>query len=382
MTPGAHFCIGIPGTVLDRDTRQLLKLVRPTGIILFGRNIASAAQLAGLTHGLRRLLGGRLLICLDHEGGRVNRLKNLTGVVPSALQLGFLGRRDRALQHGRLTGRLLREVGVNVNLAPVLDLHLKPKTDNSVPDRCWSRDPAEVARLAGAFLHGMQEEGVIGCGKHFPGYGAADKDPHLVLPRVDRSYRQLTKEDLVPYRRLMQKGSDRDGGLSLRRMHLVMLCHAHVKAFHGARLTPASVSPRIVHGLLREEVGFTGVAMTDDLEMGAILRTMSIGTATVGSLQSGADWILICHTARAVRQGFQTALAAMLEGGLEARRLHVSRERLDRLARLPHPIPRFSEKRFDQILKDIRGFTARVFSALPDSLCVIDERWGPIGEKN
>src|SRR3989338_6748228 len=175
MNLGHRFFIGIPGPNLNVRTQKLLSEIQPGGVILFGRNVRSAAKLAKLTTRLRDLLGERLLICLDHEGGRVNRLKDLIGVIPSAVQLGFLKRENWAAEHGRLTGRLLCELGVNVNLAPVLDLWLRPNTDNSVPDRCWSRDPEEVARMAGAFLAAMQREGVIGCGKHFLGYGAADK---------------------------------------------------------------------------------------------------------------------------------------------------------------------------------------------------------------
>ncbi len=373
MSPGLHFFVGIPGPDLDPATAKLLRDVNPGGVILFGRNVRTAPQLARLTRRLRGLLGHDLRICLDHEGGRVNRLKELTGVVPSAPQLAFLGSESLAREHGRLTGRLLREVGVNTNLAPVLDLWLRPRIDNSVPDRCWSRDPHEVTRFAGAFLRGMQDEGVLGCGKHFLGYGAADKDPHKVLPRVNRSRAALIHEDLPPYANLWQ------GGRGPLRM--IMLSHAHLRAFHGRRLTPACVSPKIVGELLRKKIGFDGVTITDDLEMGAITRTMPLGGAVVRCLQNGVDFVLICHTGKAIREGFRAAKTALREGTLSEEGLEPSQTRIARLKDFLQPAPAFSERRFDAVVREIHRFTRKVFARLPPKLRVTDERWGPIGEK-
>jgi beta-N-acetylhexosaminidase len=278
-----------------------------------------------------------------------------------------------AREHGQLTGRLLRELGVNTNLAPVLDLWLRPGTDNSVPDRCWSRDPRMVSRFAGAFLRSMQAEGVLGCGKHFLGYGAADKDPHKVLPRVNRSLAELEREDLLPYAKLWNRGHGP--------LRMIMLSHAHLRAYHRGRLTPACVSPRLVGELLRRQMGFSGVTITDDLEMGAITRTMSVGDAVVGCLRNGVDLVLICHTAKAIREGHRAAMAATRKGILREADLAPSRERLVRLKDRLTPSPSFSKRRFETVLRDIRRFTARVFARLPSELKVMDARWGPIGEK-
>jgi beta-N-acetylhexosaminidase len=380
MTLGDHFYVGIPGTVLDSATQRLLKEVRPAGIILFGRNVKSPKQLANLTHRIRSLLGSKVLICLDHEGGRVNRLKELVGVVPSAYQLGFLGEEKWAQKHGQLTGRLLSEFGVNVNLAPVLDLLLRPNVDNSVPDRCWSRDPKEVSRLAGAFLGAMQKEGVFGCGKHFLGYGAADKDPHLVLPRVTRTRQQVLKEDLVPYSKLLPSSKLPVSSWKSPHLQMIMLSHAHLRAFHGNKLTPACISPIVNGSLLRETLGFRGVTITDDLEMGAITRTMSIGKATVRCLDLGTDLILICHTAKAIREGYHAARKAFRDRP-DHPELNRSAERIRALRSRLTPSPKFSERRFNALCRDIHAFTRKIFSKLPAKLQVIDSRWGAIGEK-
>lgn len=375
MSLSHHFYIGIPGPTIDSETKKVLHAIRPGGIILFGRNVKSAVQVARLTAGLRKLLGPQLLICLDHEGGRVNRLKDVVGVVPSAMQLGHLGREAWARKHGELTGRLLRELGVNVNLAPVLDLWLRPKTDNSVPDRCWSRDPKKVSLLAGAFLNSMQGEGVVGCGKHFLGYGAADKDPHLLLPRVNRTRAQVFKEDLRPYINLLPRN-----GRAHRGLQMIMLSHAHLKAFHGKHLTPACISPKVAGELLRDRLGFDGVSITDDLEMGAILRTMPIEDAVVKCLQVGTEFILICHTGKAQMKGFNAASKALKNGLFIPGVLDHSRRRIERLQYAYEAKARFSERRFNALLKDIHSFTRKIFSAVPPELRVIDERWGPVGE--
>lgn len=346
MKLGCHFCIGIPGPYLDSRTIKLLKRIQPGGIILFGRNIRSAQQLASLTQHLRKQLGSELLICLDHEGGRVNRLKDIIGVVPSAVQLGFLKQEKWAHEHGQLTGRLLREIGVNINLAPVLDLWLRPKIDNSVPDRCWSRHPQEVAHLAGAFLKGLQQERAIGCGKHFLGYGAADKDPHLLLPRVNRTRREILTQDLVPYAALLPSKAQRSSHFRSQHLHMIMLSHAHLRAFHGKHLTPACVSQEITGTLLREILGFHGTTITDDLEMGAITRTMSVGKATIKCLQNGIDLILICHTQNIIQQGYQAAQKALDEGILSPQILQESQTRIERLQKHAKVFTRFSQRRF------------------------------------
>jgi beta-N-acetylhexosaminidase len=388
MDLGHRFFLGIPGPSLDRATEGLLEEIRPGGIILFGRNVRSASQVARLTSHLRQILGPRLLICLDHEGGRVNRLKEIVGVVPSAIQLGFLKRRSWAAQHGHLTGRLLHELGVNVNLAPVLDLWLRPNTDNSVPDRCWSRDPEEVSRMAGAFLAAMQREGVTGCGKHFLGYGAADKDPHLLLPQVNRSKRQVVREDMLPYSRLLACRKKMVAGravplprYSYGHLAMIMLSHAHLRAYHGRQLTPASVSPRIAAELLRERLGFAGVSITDDLEMGAIVRTMTVPQAVTRCLAVGVDFLLICHTAKAMRKAAHAAQLAVQRDGVSRELLNASRRRIEWLKRSLPPPASFSARRFRAIKTDIRRFSETVFAALPTSMRPIDARLGAIGEK-
>ncbi|MDD2710786.1 MAG: glycoside hydrolase family 3 N-terminal domain-containing protein [Verrucomicrobiae bacterium] len=380
---GQRFLVGIPGPSIDSATESLLAENRPGGVILFARNIESAPQVAHLCANLRRLLGPQLLIGLDHEGGRINRLKDLIGAIPSAIQLGFLKDKRLADEHGALTGRLLHELGINLNFAPVLDLWLRPNTDNSVPDRCWSRAPDEVSKLAGAFLAAMQKEGVIGCGKHFIGYGASDKDPHLLLPQVNRTRRQLLREDLAPYRELFppftqykrKKGAatrkhprKRSSRYNPAHLQMIMLAHAHLRAYHGRQPTPACISSRVAFDLLRNRLRFDGITLTDDLEMGAIIRTMTLPQAVLRCLQAGVDMILISHNAKAMQKGFHAARQAFKRGLIKESLLDASDRRLGHLFSILTPPPNFSPHRFGAAVHDIRRFAEKVHETLPSSM--------------
>lgn len=261
---GRRLFIGIPGRELDAATVRLLDEVQAGGVVLFARNVDHAAQLIALTGNLH---ARGIRVAIDQEGGCVNRLRNIVGESP----------RD-----GRVIGRWLREFGVDINFAPVLDLDLND-TDNALRERCWGRTADEVVTGAGKFLDDLQAEGVAGCLKHFPGLGRARCDSHEVLPVIG----EAITEDLAPFRAL------------LPRARAVMVSHAQYPMLDGAR--PASLSRRIVTGLLREELGFTGEVFTDDLEMGAITQAMSFEGAVLAAFDAGADRLLVCHTAEKVR---------------------------------------------------------------------------------
>src|SRR5678815_5290191 len=169
---------GVPGTELDRETAVLFRRVQPGGFILFGRNITSAIQLRKLIDDLRDLSEIEPIITIDQEGGRVSRLRLIGNEPPNAQQLREKGDIELVRRHGRITGRLLRLFGFNLNLCPVLDISFDDEADNSLRGRCYVRDVAETVRLAGAFNDAMQSEGVLSCGKHFPGYSAAGLDAH------------------------------------------------------------------------------------------------------------------------------------------------------------------------------------------------------------
>lgn len=377
---GSQFVIGLPGPFLDPTTRSMLKTVRPGGVILFARNLKSPEQIADFIQELRAMLGHDLLLCIDHEGGRVNRLSEFTGIIPSAQQLSILNNPLLAMEHGKWCGKILRILGFNFNLAPVLDLLLKPNTDNSVPDRCWGRTAEQVTTLAGAFLHGLQKERVLGCGKHFPGYGGVDKDPHLFLPRIERTARELYQVDMAPYARLTHPKMIRRAFNPSQQLHAIMISHAHTVAFDGKKPAPALLSRFIVQKIIRQKYKFKGVIISDDLEMGAIIKTMPVETAAIKTLANGVDLPLICHTSAKIISAFEASLKAARDKKIQPSTLQASRMRIRRFkARFKTPL-KFEKEKWDQLIEANRQFTDKVLSLLPEGAKKLNLLFRPVGE--
>jgi beta-N-acetylhexosaminidase len=270
---GQHLFVGIPGKELTPATRKFLNEIQPGGIILFARNIGTAGELRALGKALRRELDYRPLIAMDQENGRVNRLREIAGELPTIAELKREGVPEKVEEFGRSIGRWLHQFNVDLNFAPVFDLDLAT-ADNALRDRCWGKTAGEVIKWAGAFLEGQEREGVAACPKHFPGLGRATLDSHEHLPIINDGI----AEDIEPYRHFM------------RRLTAIMVGHGHYPAFENK---PASLSHAVVTDLLRRQLGFTGLVMTDDLEMGAI---ESFEDAVGEAFHAGADMLLICHT--------------------------------------------------------------------------------------
>ncbi|MEI6083939.1 MAG: beta-N-acetylhexosaminidase [Verrucomicrobiota bacterium] len=273
---GQHLCVGITGTALTPDTRRLLETVRPGGVVLFSRNIDSPEQLRNFTRQLHDELPVRPLIAIDQENKRVNRLRFVMGELPGIADIKQTG---NAHDFGRQIGRALRDYGIDLDFAPVLDL--ETDADNALRERCWGTTAAEVTRWAGEFIDGLQGENILACAKHFPGLGGAQQDSHELLPTITRSRDELLAADVQPFVNL------RD------RLPLIMVSHGHYTAFDGKTPKPATLSSRIITDLLRNQLGFTGVVVTDDMEMGAI---HDFTGAVVESVLAGADLVLVCHS--------------------------------------------------------------------------------------
>lgn len=288
---GQLLLTGIPGPELDGETAARLEKLQPGGFILFSRNLRDATQLRKLCDDLRDLSETEPFITIDQEGGRVSRLRYIGQEPPNAQQLRE--KNDPALiaKHGELTGRVLRLFGINLDLCPVLDISYDDNADNSLKGRCYGTDPQQVVNNAAVFNRAMRKAGVLSCGKHFPGYGPAECDPHEFLPIITKSREALEREELLPYRTLMPE------------LDSVMVCHANYKAFdpHNERW-PASLSHNIVQKLLRDQLGFDGLAMTDDLDMGAILNEVTFEQAIQEAIKAGNDMVMICHRLEMVEQ--------------------------------------------------------------------------------
>jgi beta-N-acetylhexosaminidase len=277
---GQLFILGFEGTRPARSITQLIKKAHVGGVILFARNLKNAVQIAKLTNALQSLSPRMpLLIAVDQEGGRVSRLPKEFTRFPSAAAIGAARSTELAYRAADCTARELRAVGINMNLAPVLDVKTHP-ANQVIGDRAFGSDPALVGRMGLAVMAGLQDNRVAACGKHFPGHGATQADSHEELPTFSHSVQHLVEVELRPFRHAIANG-------------LAALMTAHVLYPVLDPKWPATLSQRIITGLLRQQMGFKGVVMTDDLEMKAI--ALPSGEAAVQALTAGADMILICH---------------------------------------------------------------------------------------
>jgi len=278
---GQLLVIGFDGTAVTPHLRRLLGQVQPAGVILFARNIVDAQQTHQLLQDCRAAVKVPLFTCIDMEGGQVDRLRGVFGPTPSAADVFASGDANLFIRHGKLVGHACHAIGCNVNLAPVVDLAL-PASQTVMRTRAVSADPERVVLYARRFLQGLSQKGVWGALKHFPGLGEANLDTHQELPQVEKSYKRLWAEDIMPYRRLQRLAS------------FVLVGHASYPAVTRDAV-PASLSKRWISDILRREIGYRGLVISDDLEMGAILKTVPIEEAAVGHIQAGGDLCLICH---------------------------------------------------------------------------------------
>jgi beta-N-acetylhexosaminidase len=277
--------VGIAGTELTRDERDLFLRRPPAGFILFARNCAAPAQLRELTASLHGLFPGRHVpILIDQEGGRVMRMRPPHWPsLPAAASIGALAERDESIameaarQLGRAIGHELAEVGIDVDCAPCLDV-ARSETTRAIGDRAFAADPALVGRLGRAFMTGLEQAGILPVMKHMPGHGRAHVDSHELLPTVDVDLEELLATDLVPFRACADAP-------------LGMTCHVVYRAVDPRY--PATQSPRVISQLIRGEIGFAGILLSDDLGMRALQG--GIADRALLSLEAGCDIALHCN---------------------------------------------------------------------------------------
>ena len=355
---GQLIMTGVPGKELDRDTARLFRRVQPGAYILFGRNLESAAQLRKLVDDLRDLSQIEPIITIDQEGGRVSRLRLIGNEPPNAQQLRDKNDIDLIRRHGDITGRLLRLFGFNLDLCPVLDISFDDDAENSLRGRCYGKTVQQVVRNAGAFNRAMRGQGIASCGKHFPGYSAATSDAHYQLPRIDRTGEDLDRNELAVFREF----SGRDSALSRpdaparRPCHVVdsmMICHAWYPCFES-QPTPATLSRRIVTELLRNEFGFDGLIMTDDLDMGAILTGYRLDDTIRLALNAGNDIMMICHRVPEI-ETVQRILGSLPSDQIERAQQHIGNFKKNL-----SPAHNFSESIFHEINTEISDLRTAV----------------------
>lgn len=288
---GQLLLTGVPGAELDVETANRFKKIQPGGFILFGRNIHSPEQLRKLIDDLRDLSDIEPFITIDQEGGRVSRLRLIGSEPPNAQQLREKGDLKLIKRHGELTGKILRMFGFNLDLCPVLDLSYDDEADNSLKGRCYGTSPKEVIDNASVFNHALRKEGVLSCGKHFPGYASAECDPHHELPVIHKTLAEMEATELVPFRALLP---DLDS---------LMTCHSYFPCWDADRPRwPASLSKNVIGQFLRNQLAYEGLVMTDDLDMGAILNEVTFEETIIACIEAGNDLAMICHRVELVEE--------------------------------------------------------------------------------
>jgi len=290
----------LPGTTITPEIRTLAKEFSLGGVIFFSRNIEAPEQVAELSRDVQSLATELpLWVSVDQEGGRVARLKEPFTRWPPMATLGRSGSVELAGRFGAALAAELRAVGITLDYAPVLDIHTNPKNP-IIGDRALAEDAESVARLGVAIIHGLQENGVAACGKHFPGHGDTSVDSHLALPLVEHPPDRIRRVECVPFREAIRAG-----------VAFIMTAHVLVPALDEEK--PATLSRRIVRGLLRDELGFQGVIVSDDLEMKAIAATYRVADAAVDAIAAGCDALLICSGDVEVQAGALEALVHAVE---------------------------------------------------------------------
>ncbi|MCA1635760.1 MAG: hypothetical protein LC802_19250 [Acidobacteria bacterium] len=352
---GRLLFVGLPVTELDRYWRGLLREVRPGGVILFGRNIETAEQVVNLTSQIRDAAGPAVFIGVDQEGGLVDRFRDISEPAPSAKAVRDAARPELAEKFGALTARVLRLLGFNINFAPVLDLG-GDNSDNGLRARTFGLNPKMVSLLGGAYLDGLQKGQIIGCGKHFPGLGGSTVDSHRRLPVIKHTWDEIFEEDLVPFMDLM---FHRPGA----RLRSLMVSHAAFpgmseflqacfrragdqQTIEGLHEQPATISGNVVMRLLRIWLKFDGLVITDDMEMGAVVQTLSVPEASLRAAEAGSDMVLICEREANFVGARDLLVEAIREGRLSMRAVNASNRRMDELLALAGEPEQFDDDEF------------------------------------
>ena len=331
MALAQSFVVGIAGKKAADEELRLFSEHGLGGVILFARNVEGPEQVWELNHTLRQAAfkSGRppLFVMVDQEGGSVARLKAPFTDGPDLRDLGESAGPAELMAHGAHMGRELAAAGFNWNLAPVVDVHAIE--GGVMQKRSLGKDPSRVAELGAAFIQGLQSAGCLACAKHFPGLGRTTLDTHKHKPVVDLSRSELEGLELIPFKRAI---AEKTAG--------IMVCHAVFKALDS--LNPASMSPAVVGGLLRGEMEYDGLILTDDLEMAAVSASQDPAQAAVAAYLAGCDLLLICHHPRFALEALEVLVRMAKEGRLNQKRIQEGLDRVlaakSKLAPLPGPL--------------------------------------------
>lgn len=317
--------VGINDLESDIDTEKFIRTYHVGGFIIMGKNVQDHQQLLNLVNSLKRLNREKgsegnpsstdppeqpipLFLAVDEEGGRVSRMPSEVSALPANQKIGELNNEDLSYQIGSALGKEVKAFGLNLNFAPVLDIFSNPE-NTVIGDRSFGNTPEIVGKLGVQTMKGIQDQGVISVVKHFPGHGDTVMDSHKGLPVVQYDLEHLRGFELLPFKEAINRGAD-----------AVMTAHILLPKIDSQY--PASFSQKFISEILRQELGFKGVVITDDLTMGAIMENYDIGEAAVRAIQGGSDLVLICHDPVKMER----VLQALLEGAING---EIPQERID-----------------------------------------------------
>ncbi len=348
MSAGQLLIVGFEGRTLPNDLAQRLREERVGGTILFARNLGTPAEVAALVDamGAAASAGPPPIVSIDQEGGRVQRLKAPLAVWPPMATVAARGDERMCEAVGRGLGEELRLFGFNVDYAPVLDVRSNP-ANQVIGDRAFGSTPETATRLALAFWRGLEASGMRGCGKHFPGHGDTVGDSHLELPRLDASIERLRAVELPPFVAAVRAG-------------MGMLMTAHV-VFSAVDDRPATLSHHWIQRLLREDLGFRGVVLSDDLDMKAVADHYPVREVIFEALAAGVDAFLACRDPEIQRQAEQALDEASRSSAL-AERVTDAQKRLRQFRTTLAPVRSVGAERLARALPDL------AHEALADSI--------------
>lgn len=317
---GQLFQIGFSGFDLDAEIEAMIKDYYIGGVIYFSRNIKNLEQTARLSNQLQSLAlnsGSKLplFISIDQEGGSVSRLKGATNF-PSNMTLGVVNDKQLTNKIGKTVGSELKNLGININLAPVLDVNNNPNNP-VIGVRSFGSDPKLVAELGKAYIEGIQSEGVIATAKHFPGHGDTETDSHLELPTINHDKERLNKIELYPFKKAIKAG-----------VKSIMVAHIYFPAFEKEKGIPATLSKSVLTDLLRKKMNFKGLIITDCMEMKAIADNFGTAEGAVRAIKAGSDIVLVSHTYAEQKKAVKAVIEAIEKGRISENRIDESVKRI------------------------------------------------------
>ena len=281
---GQMITVGIDGYTINDKTKELIQDKKVGGVILFKNNVSDSNQLLELINNIKDINSTNktpIFISVDQEGGRVNRLPKEIKQLPSSEVIGKKNDNNLAYDIGKDMGYALKNFGFNMDFAPVLDINSNPN-NTVIGDRAFSSDKDVVANLGVSEIKGFESSNIIPVAKHFPGHGDTSTDSHYALPVINKTLDELQSVEFVPFKKAIEEN-----------VPAVMVSHILMPKIDDTN--PASMSKTIITDILRKDLKFDGLVVTDDMTMGAVTNDLDISTACINSINAGADLLLICH---------------------------------------------------------------------------------------